>query len=132
MISGEAYLFGYEIETNSTYLEGNVKKVLVNSYERNSQARLECLKHHGYNCFVCEINFVERYGELGKNFIHVHHLKQLSKIKKGYKVNPITDLNPVCPNCHAMLHRRNPPLTIEQLREVIKVTAANMVSYVKQ
>ncbi|HBI00952.1 MAG TPA: HNH endonuclease, partial [Flavobacterium sp.] len=68
----------------------------------------------------CELNFEETYGNMGYKFIHVHHLTPVSTVGKEYKVNPVEDLRPVCPNCHAMLHRRNPPLTIEELREIIE------------
>ncbi|HHO0788469.1 HNH endonuclease [Aeromonas allosaccharophila] len=64
------------------------------------------------------IDFGEKYGELGKGFIHVHHMMPLSEIGEEYVVDPIKDLIPVCPNCHAMLHRRNPPLTIDDLRKL--------------
>lgn len=35
------------------------------------------------------------------------------------QIDPISDLRPVCPNCHAMLHKKNPPYTIDELREII-------------
>ncbi|WP_206431606.1 HNH endonuclease [Deinococcus psychrotolerans] len=62
----------------------------------------------------------EFYGPVAYGFIHVHHSKPLSEIGERYTVNPETDLMPVCPNCHAMLHRTQPPLTTEQLRELIQ------------
>jgi len=65
---------------------------------------------------VCEFNFEAAYGEIGSGFIHVHHLTKLSDIRQGYEVNPVDDLRPVCPNCHAMLHKRNPPYTIDELK----------------
>ena len=107
-----------EVETN--LLEGAKKEVVVNSYERNPIARKKCLEHFGYNCSVCNINFEKVYGIIGKNFIHVHHLKQISNIQKEYEVNPIKDLVPVCPNCHAMLHKRNPPYSIKELKDITK------------
>lgn len=65
------------------------------------------------------MNFDEVYGELGKGFIHVHHLLPVAQLGKQYEVDPIADLRPVCPNCHAMLHRRNPPLSINELKETV-------------
>ncbi|MDJ0530571.1 MAG: HNH endonuclease, partial [Microcystis sp. M53600_WE12] len=70
-------------------------------------------------CFVCGFDFSKVYGELGDGFIHVHHLRPLSEIKQQYRVDPINDLRPVCPNCHAMIHRRTPPLSIKELQEVL-------------
>tara|TARA_R110002050_G_scaffold54303_4_gene122942 strand:- start:29513 stop:29710 length:198 start_codon:yes stop_codon:yes gene_type:complete len=60
------------------------------------------------------------YGEIGKGFIHVHHLTPISEIGKKYQIDPINDLRPVCPNCHSMLHRRNPPISVNELKEIIK------------
>ena len=57
------------------------------------------------------------HGEIGKNFIHVHHLTPISTIGKEYELNVDTDLVPVCPNCHYMLHRKDPPYTIEELKD---------------
>jgi 5-methylcytosine-specific restriction protein A len=60
------------------------------------------------------------YGEIGKGFIHVHHLKPVSEINGEYEVDPIEHLVPVCPNCHAMLHSQHPPLTIEELKKQLR------------
>jgi len=67
---------------------------------------------------VCGMDFVSRYGELGSGFIHVHHVIPVSKMGPNYIVDPINDLTPVCPNCHAMLHRKDPPLEIEELKGI--------------
>jgi 5-methylcytosine-specific restriction protein A len=103
----------------STYKEGMVTKVYVNSYERSGKARDDCIAYHKPICKVCNFDFKKTYGELGKGFIHVHHLKQISEIGEEYEIDPIKDLAPVCPNCHAMLHKRVPPLTIEELKSNI-------------
>ena len=96
--------------------EGAKKSVTINVYERDAAARDKCIKHYGCCCMVCNFDFVSVYGDIGKNFIHVHHLIPLADIEKEYVVNPIEDLVPVCPNCHAMLHRKNPPYTIDELK----------------
>jgi 5-methylcytosine-specific restriction enzyme A len=95
------------IEQLNEYLEGEEQTILVTKYERNLEARKKCIEHFGTSCMICGFDFYETYGDLGRNFIHVHHITPISQIKKNYKVNPIFDLIPVCPNCHAMLHRRN-------------------------
>jgi len=87
--------------------EGAKKLIIVNAYERNSKARQLCLKKHGYKCCVCKFNFKEIYGEIGAGYIEVHHLKPLNEINEKYQVDPAKDLRPVCPNCHAMLHKAN-------------------------
>jgi hypothetical protein len=109
-----------EVSDTGQIIEGAVKRITINAYERNSTARKKCIAHHGHKCAICSFDFEETYGSLGENFIHVHHLKQLSEIKMEYVVDPIRDLIPVCPNCHAMLHRREPPLTINELQLVFK------------
>jgi 5-methylcytosine-specific restriction protein A len=104
-----------ELDKSETLFEGIKKTVLVNSYERNQIARNKCIQHYGVQCVVCGFDFEKVYGDIGKGFIHVHHLIQLSDIGQGYEVNPVKDLRPVCPNCHAMLHTKNPPYTIDEL-----------------
>jgi len=101
--------------------EGHIEQVLVNRYERNKKARQACLKHWGYECQVCGMDFAARYGEIGRRFIHVHHQIPLAGIGEGYLVDPILDLKPVCPNCHAMLHRETPPIPMDKLREQLQL-----------
>jgi 5-methylcytosine-specific restriction protein A len=101
------------------YSEGGRAAVIVNRFERDSHAREKCISHHGLRYSVCDMSFRERYGETMKHFIQVHHLVPLSEIGTKYQVDPITDLRPVCPNCHAVIHRDDPPLSIEQARALL-------------
>ncbi|WP_010291228.1 DUF3427 domain-containing protein [Kurthia massiliensis] len=102
------------------YIEGAKKTSTVNRYERNKDAREACLTHYGYDCVVCGFNFEKAYGEVGRDFIHVHHEKEISSIGESYVVDPINDLKPVCPNCHAMLHKRRPAYSVNELKEFLK------------
>lgn len=111
-------LFPNEIASATIYTEGSISNVPVNRYERDRDARDVCIEHNGLNCKACGFNFENVYGGLGEGFIHVHHLKPLSEIRESYQVDPINDLVPVCPNCHAMIHRYG-LLSIEQLREIL-------------
>lgn len=106
-----------------TYLEGTATQVLVNAYERNTVARQTCIDHHGPICKVCDLDFEDRYGSLGKGFIHVHHEVPIASIGQNYRVDPVLDLKPLCPNCHAMVHRTEPPLPIARLREILRKRA---------
>jgi hypothetical protein len=100
--------------------EGATISVLINRYERNRKNRKLCLKAHGTLCSVCKFDFLAVYGEVGRGYIHVHHLKPLKALGgKSQKIDPINDLRPVCPNCHEMLHQCDPPHTIEQLRTIM-------------
>ena len=109
-------LYPDELEPGRKYLAGARKQVRVNAYERDPRARAECLKYHGYRCAVCNFLFEDCYGDIGKCFIHVHHLKPLALSLETYELHPVDDLRPVCPNCHAMLHRTDPVASIEDLR----------------
>jgi predicted HNH restriction endonuclease len=104
--------------TRGEYREGAVRQVLVNAYERDRSARQACITHYGLACVACGLRFEERYGALGAGFIHVHHVVPLSELGPDYKLDPVRDLRPVCPNCHAMLHRQRPPFSIETLRDI--------------
>lgn len=108
-----------EIMPGQKYKEGSTKKILVNAYERDSRARAVCIRIHGTTCVICQFNFEQAYGEHGKGFIHVHHLKPLAEIKEEYELDPIQDLRPVCPNCHAMIHRRGKLYSIEEIATLI-------------
>lgn len=101
------------------YMEGTVEVLELDAYERNSSARRACIAHYGCRCQVCGFDFWKSYGEIGREFIHVHHLRPLASIGAEYRVDPIADLRPVCPNCHYMLHRKSPPMSIIELRNCL-------------
>jgi len=69
------------------------------------------------NCWVCGFNFIEKYGNLGKDFIEIHHLMPISN---GERESTVDDVRPVCSNCHRMIHRRKEMLTIQQLKNIIE------------
>jgi len=103
------------------HFEGARVQVYVNKYERDPEARKRCLEKHGYRCKVCDALLADIYGEIGEDFIHVHHLRPLSEIGKQYKIDPIKELIPVCPNCHAMIHKKNdPPYSVQEIQKFIK------------
>ncbi len=107
------------IDENTKFSEGLAARVLVNRYERSVEARRKCIDAKGYKCSVCGMDFEKKYGEIGKGFIHIHHITPISAIGKDYKIDYKKDLVPVCPNCHAMLHRKDPPYTIDELKKLI-------------
>jgi 5-methylcytosine-specific restriction protein A len=117
-IGSETFVYPDELPPTGIF-EGAKSTIEVNSYERNPEARKKCLDKWGYNCAVCRFHFELYYGTIGKNYIHVHHLKPISSIGAEYEIDPENDLRPVCPNCHAMLHREKPPLSIEQLKKLV-------------
>lgn len=109
-----------EVQKEEQYIEGSVTTVKVNAYERNQAARRECLNLFGHSCMVCGFDFNKVYGSIGEGFIHVHHKIELSSIGQSYSIDPKSDLVPVCPNCHAMLHKRKPAYSIDELKKIIE------------
>jgi 5-methylcytosine-specific restriction protein A len=118
-INSNAAIIPEEIENSKRLYEGTAHIITVNAYERSAVAREKCILHYGCKCSVCDINMADVYGELAQGHIHVHHLRQLSKINKEYQVDPLQDLRPVCPNCHAIIHLSNPPKSIEEVKALI-------------
>ena len=101
-------------------IEGRIIELTLSTYERDPAARKACLNHYDTRCQACDLDFGETYGDLGQGFIHVHHITPLSKLREAHVVDPIKDLIPVCPNCHAMLHiNQGEPLSVEQLRDIL-------------
>ncbi|WP_082034156.1 HNH endonuclease [Cohnella kolymensis] len=110
------------MEDQTSRPEGTVRYFFGKRYERDSHNRTQALKIHGFICVVCKFDFEEVYGGRGKDFIEVHHTKPLYTLEgKLTDINPLTDLLPVCANCHRMIHRRqNDILDIEQLRIIVE------------
>jgi putative restriction endonuclease len=106
--------------TAAPLVEGAVSRVSVNAYERNPEARRRCIEAHGTRCCICGFSFGTVYGDVAKGYIHVHHLRPLSEIDGEYIVDPVADLRPICPNCHAVVHRRSPAFGIEEVRAFLQ------------
>lgn len=104
-----------EVGIQEGYEEGDVTRILKNHYERSRVNRALCLKWHGFSCKACGLNMESIYGPLGSGVIHVHHLEPVSSLGAPTRVNPKKDLVPLCPNCHVIIHRKNPPLRLEEL-----------------
>jgi hypothetical protein len=110
-----------EINTNGPLVEGSTCRIIVNAYERNTEARRKCIEAHGANCYICGFSFGVVYGNEAEGYIHVHHVRPLSEIKAEYVVNPVTDLRPVCPNCHAVLHLGGRCRSIDEVRHLLQI-----------
>jgi len=118
----QAKTFGEYADELDVYLEGHKKVSQSIYYERNSQARNKCIEHYGAFCQACGFDFEKVYGSHGEGFIHVHHRRLISESQQEYQVDPIKDLIPLCPNCHAMVHRSKRMLTISELVSIIDKT----------
>ena len=113
---GEIVALAEEVDSSEALLEGAALSIVINAYERNPVARAKCLAHFGHKCSICDFDFEAIYGEIGKGYIHVHHVVSLASKAGPYVVDPLTDLIPVCPNCHAMLHRVKPAMSVKALK----------------
>ncbi|WP_244906736.1 HNH endonuclease [Neobacillus soli] len=109
-----------ESEGEEYHRDGATSYYYGKRYERNPVNRAKAIRIHGLNCAGCGFNFEKVYGERGKDFIEIHHIKPLSTIQEEVVINPETDLVPVCSNCHRMIHRRKDDvLTIEELKSIL-------------
>jgi len=106
-----------ELEPSQEYVEGRATSIQVNRYERDPVARRRCIESQGSTCIICGFSFESAYGEFMKGFIHVHHLYPLHLSCGERTIDPSVDLVPVCPNCHAVIHSKKPPLTIDEVRD---------------
>ncbi len=109
-----------QTEELHTHEEGREYLTTSTRYERNPINRELCLASKGYRCSVCGIDMGKVYGEIGKQFIEVHHSIPVSAYGHERLIDPLQELFPVCPNCHAMLHRKNPPYSIDELRQIMQ------------
>ena len=101
--------------------EGQEYEVRGIRYERDKDARKQCIDYYKRlnsgvcRCQVCGMSFEEVYGEIGRDFIEVHHIVPISERGGDYVVNPIRDLIPLCSNCHAMIHRGG--VSLDELKQ---------------
>jgi len=118
----EKLLSSYQttVTDSQPLFEGTATSVMVTTYERNALARQQCIKKYGSSCYACGFSFGQTYGETADGYIHVHHLKNVSSRRGKYVVDPIKDLRPICPNCHAVIHLVDPPLSIQDMKKILK------------
>ena len=102
--------------------EGAKSRIEVNKYERSQINRALCISVHGCSCRVCGFDFAATYGTPGEGYIHVHHIVPISTVGAEYVIDPTRDLVPLCPNCHAIVHRRNPPFSVDEVKAMLTKT----------
>ena len=118
----EEYFDDYD-EDNSEFSEGKDIERKHKLKERNpkliAKAKEIFKKKHGkLFCQVCEFDFCKVYGELGKDYIEGHHTLPVSEMKEG-NTSLVKDIALVCANCHRMLHRKRPWLSMDNLKNVL-------------
>jgi 5-methylcytosine-specific restriction protein A len=103
--------------------EGRVLTRVHKARERSKKIvqrkKTKVLKETGsLTCEACGFDFNEFYGELGEGFAECHHDKPVSELKPN-ETTKLSDLRIVCSNCHRMIHRSKPWLTIAQLSDIL-------------
>ena len=100
----------FKIPAQATIIETR-KYAFHRKVERNPTAARQAKKFHGTRCQACDLDFEERYGEIGKGFIEAHHLKPISTLEEGVAVtyDVAADFAVLCANCHRMIHRSDDP-----------------------
>lgn len=110
-----------ELEQYGTRTEGRITSYYGKKFERDPINRELAIQIHGVTCAACNFNFEQKYGERGRDFIEIHHIKPLSSLGGSTEINPKEDLVPLCANCHRMVHRRKDHvLTMEELKEILQ------------
>ncbi len=107
------------------YRAGKKIQVGLAGHRRDAAGGDRCVfsfQHYGDTCPACGINFGRRYGDFAEGYMEVHCLISLSEIEEKHTVDPVEDLRPVCPNCHAVIHLRNPPFSIDEARRLVNRT----------
>ncbi|WOP15454.1 HNH endonuclease [Ottowia sp. SB7-C50] len=98
------------------YFEGRPTLVQSTRYERDASARRACLAHHGCACVACGFDFGKAYGPVAERYIQVHHLTPLASMEPNSVTNAISDLRPLCANCHAVAHFKSPPYSVDEIK----------------
>ncbi len=124
IVDKDGVVSGISIQTEDdevVYTEGKEKYRTHKSYERNPQLSVrkkqQVLNDQGHlSCEVCGFDFHKIYGEQGYGFIECHHNKPVSEMSGEGDVL-LEDLSLLCSNCHRMIHRTKPLMTVEDLRD---------------
>ncbi len=105
------------------YAEGIRQSREVYFFARNLRLIQAAKEHYGYKCQVCGFDFAFRYGNIGERYIECHHINPLSeRSEKEWAEEMCTrieDVRVLCSNCHRMVHRKKPPLKMEELGKCI-------------
>lgn len=116
-------------DSGSTAVEGRllVRRALVRERDpRLRRAKIRQVRRLGrpLRCEVCSFDFTVTYGELGADYIEVHHVTPLHVV--GTSETRLDDLACLCANCHRMCHRSRPGQswrTPDELRTIIRTSA---------
>jgi 5-methylcytosine-specific restriction protein A len=110
-----------ELLEGDSVKEGRILYKMHKVRERNREIiekkKKKVLKEKGtLNCEACDLNFEEKYGQLGKGFIECHHIIPLSNFEVN-KDTRLDDLALLCSNCHKMIHKDSNSYSIEEFKQ---------------
>lgn len=111
-----------EPEAGRSFPEGGAVERIHTLRERNSEvirlAKSLASKRGPLSCQICGFDFHRRYGRAGQGYIEAHHTIPVSELMEGAETR-VEDIALVCANCHRMLHRRRPWLTMGELKSLL-------------
>lgn len=103
--------------SQNVFDEGFRKQIIREVSVRDRTVVQQAKEKHGTVCAACDFDFAKVYGAHGEGFIEMHHLYPIAL---GKRKTTVEDLQPVCANCHRMLHKGTRLLSIEELKEIIE------------
>jgi len=108
-------------EDDKAYNEGKLIVRTIHERRRNRSLvedakALFKTKHGQLYCEACGFSFSDSYGI---EYIEAHHIRQMASYDNEQTVS-IDDLVLLCANCHRMVHTRTPPLSLEELRALLR------------
>lgn len=106
-------------EDQQEYYEGRKSEYNILRQSRNKKARNKCLEKSKGKCYVCNFDFGQTYGDIGKGFLEVHHKIPIHQYDSEHRIET-EDLYAVCPNCHRMIHRTKEPMDVDILKEKVE------------
>lgn len=110
-----------------------VRWSLASRYESDPDAARICLVQHGSTCSVCGLDPQAVFGAQGSEVLQVHHIVPPGLLTADYELDPVTDLVPLCPTCHAVVHTGFPdPYTPAELRRRLAARAVPLHDAVVQ
>jgi 5-methylcytosine-specific restriction protein A len=110
-------------DPDEEFQEGAVLTRLHNRRERDPKAsakkKAAVLQETGrLQCEACGFDFAVAYGELGVGFAECHHRLPLASLGSRTATR-LADLAILCANCHRMIHKTRPLMSVEEFKRVV-------------
>ena len=105
------------ISKETNFLEGEKRATVTTT--RNSKLRAAAKKKWGLKCYCCGFDFEQFYGKLAKGAGIVHHLQPFTVAEEERRKVTVEDVRVVCANCHYVLHLIDPPMSVDDLKQLV-------------